>query len=94
MHQPLPNGGHHWSQSIVAGGRDRRSGQALAKHRDTAAINAAPKADRAQVDYDALCIGAFKKASYGEVKPRIDVLTFNRWLEKGCVRRKARRPSR
>jgi hypothetical protein len=57
--------------------------EVVGKRPDTAARNAVPKADRAKVDYDALAIKAFRKAGYGEVKPRIDTKTYNLWLAEG-----------
>src|SRR5438067_2252163 len=57
--------------------------EALAKRPDTAARSALPKADRERVDYDALAIKAFRKAGYGEVKPRIDTKTYNLWIADG-----------
>jgi hypothetical protein len=44
--------------------------------------NAANKADTA-AQMEVATIRAFKRAGFGEVKPRVDVLTFNKWLEKG-----------
>jgi hypothetical protein len=57
--------------------------EVVGKRPDTAARNAVPKADREKVDYDALCIKTFRKAGYGEVKPRIDTKTYNLWLADG-----------
>ena len=44
--------------------------------------NADPKQDRA-MRTDIAVVRAFKKAGYGEVKPRIEVRTYNRWLAEG-----------
>jgi hypothetical protein len=57
--------------------------EALAKRPDTSARSALPRADRERVDYDALAIKAFRKAGYGEVKPRIDTKTYNLWIADG-----------
>jgi hypothetical protein len=57
--------------------------EALAKRPDTAARSALPKAERERVDYEALAIKAFRKAGYGEIKPRIDTKTYNLWLADG-----------
>jgi hypothetical protein len=32
---------------------------------------------------EALTIRAFKRAGFGEVVPRVDVMTYNKWLEAG-----------
>jgi hypothetical protein len=58
---------------------------ALAKQRAEfeASVQAANASAKERVDYDALCIRAFKKAGFGDVKPRADVLTYNKWIEAG-----------
>jgi hypothetical protein len=59
--------------------------QALAAQRAEfeASVLAANKAAKDKIDYDSLAIKAFRKAGFGEVKPRTDVLTYNKWLEAG-----------
>jgi hypothetical protein len=57
--------------------------EVVAKRPDTIARNVLPKADRERVDYDALAIKAFRKAGYGEIKPRIDTKTYSLWLAEG-----------
>jgi hypothetical protein len=42
-----------------------------------------PKAERQKVDTEALAVKAFRRAGFGDVKPNVDVLTFNRWLIAG-----------
>jgi hypothetical protein len=36
-----------------------------------------------QLRIDIMVLKAFKKAGYGEVKPREDVMTYNKWLASG-----------
>jgi len=57
--------------------------EALSKRPDTAARNVLPKQERERIDYEALAVKAFRKAGYGEIKPRIDVKTYNLWLAEG-----------
>src|SRR5262249_54748653 len=38
---------------------------------------------KAKIDCDALCIKAFAKAGFGQVKPRIDTKTYNLWIADG-----------
>jgi hypothetical protein len=35
------------------------------------------------LDYDKLTVAAFRKAGFGEVKPRVDAKTYNLWLADG-----------
>jgi hypothetical protein len=44
---------------------------------------AKPAQDKAKIDYDSLTVKAFARAGYGQVKPRIDVKTYNLWLADG-----------
>lgn len=37
---------------------------------------------------DAKCVAAFVKAGVADVKPRVNVLTYNKWVEKGRMVRK------
>ena len=46
------------------------------------ALAAKEKTDRT-ADLEALTVKAFKRAGYGEVKPRQDVKTYNLWLAEG-----------
>jgi hypothetical protein len=48
-----------------------------------AASKPEPKSDAGKIDYDQLCIKAFKKAGYSDVQPRINVKTYNLWLADG-----------
>src|SRR5262249_27009233 len=43
--------------------------------------------DRAN-DMDSLTIRAFKRAGYGEVTPRVDTKTYNRWISEDSLRPK------
>ncbi|MBD4236239.1 hypothetical protein GUH38_02775, partial [Xanthomonas citri pv. citri] len=56
--------------------------QAIAEHE---AKKAAVKKGETTDKYTALCISAFKRAGFKaeDIKPRENVLTFNKWLEKG-----------
>ncbi len=36
----------------------------------------------------ALCVEAFEKAGFTDVQPRVNVLTFDKWVEKGFAPRK------
>ena len=36
-----------------------------------------------QMNNDAECIKVFEKAGFKDVKPRVNVLTYNKWIEKG-----------
>jgi len=37
---------------------------------------------------DAKCVTAFEKAGHKDVKPRVNVLTYNKWVEQGRMVRK------
>jgi hypothetical protein len=51
------------------------------------ANTAKPKIDRSAKN-EADCIKAFKKAGFGTVTPRVDVMTFGLWAKKGLTVKK------
>lgn len=47
-----------------------------------------------QLKIDIMVVKAFKRAGYGEVKPREDVQTYNRWAAAGYLVKKGERATR